>query len=1450
MKKKRSIVALSLAAFFLLASVTVSLAWFARLHSADINKSGGSLVTNYFHQGDGTAEHPYEITRPVHFYNLVMLYQANPSFKEGSDFITASAHFRIGTKDLDLDGVDELDEFSVFEYDDLGETDDKTASKTLNLASYGDGLFPIGSAEKPFQATLDGNNITLKNLKIIGSATLNGTECKTPDIGLFGYVSNGSSETDQPATIKNIYVEDMTIDLTNVDITGEHSTSTTSKTHNTHTDNKAYVGYIAGHIITGAQVNDVYVNNCTIIGGNEATTGFGFFGHVEDENGVSVTTLGAEIATQRTKGDEAGFGGSVDMKQMQERLQQVFSSGTTPSTYYSVENIVINENDGTRTVTESSPKNITYNNTSYKYKYYSTPYSGSYYFWQRDDMRNYQFMCLYGETSLNKKTTNTYTITAEDLTAFYISDGSRYLAAAAGNVTATEDRNAASKWSFDESGHLFTYADNEIYYLNRSEITDITVTQTAETVWQRDTQNSTLYTVIDGTNYYLDYLGKWTLSSLVSYSYISDNAGHYLSATNNAAITTASLASESVKWQVDINGSEYTVRTEINGKFYYLVFDGTLKLSETSDTWTMQDGYLTKTLGSGSTSITYKFIYDNGFKAVAPGKLITDGAGNYLSCNTTQIVNTDNGTTASVVWQTVTDGSGTQFYTYLGNNTPYYLSFDASNGLTVSQVPFSWEKSGNSYYCINSGKTYYIRYNNEWEAVQLEYTLIRSGTHYLKATGENTFTDTTAEADATRFYFSDNENHSGTVYYYANDTKYYLGVSNSGTFANTATSWSVTGSGYLRAGTTDYYLVYDTGESKWKILDNSLKYTISYNGNYLNINSSGNSYENGTDADTATRWKFSNTSTTPPSGTISTVTADGTTKYLTATRWSSLSISNSSANWSVQSNRLLCNNRYLTYSTGWFSSGQWTTTNRSNNAVALTYTAIQDTPSAVTLDYHTDQTPEITVVDITVPAANITISDPVTADYSLTFEETTQKKIAKETQTNIPGGYATYFPLRIAGSEENGWYDASDPFKVSQKNTGYIISGARIQDSTTADSGQKAAGDIRISYFPISSINSSYSSLNNQFSTIYTVDDSGDHSYTANSSVFQEASAQLLETLNGSSSVYGLHFMDAEISKDYLVTAEKAVILGKEYNNYELPMDSIDFNVVERGAISFFAGSYFTSNDTFFSLHQVFRDKNNKITAIREIAEIYEDSTYHNLKPYIYRFSDGTYSNADGNYTGATSLASGYESVFKTEWITNPGISEDNKIYFFEIPCNKGEYCLGSVSGKTGAYLIYLDIATNGGDTISKIISSEGNDVTNAFRAEYRTTPDKLGENNYSVLLFSTTAPQGTNADSFSVNVSFEKPSDTDPNYQDYRNGIYTITVNNKSGEDIRLDVYLCDDDRDSTNDFLYAYKVVYNNTTQTGATVKTVLDTDYWQAMASFSIPSSGDATELAYTE
>jgi hypothetical protein len=33
--------------------------------------------------------------------------------------------------------------------------------------------------------------------------------------------------------------------------------------------------------------------------------------------------------------------------------------------------------------------------------------------------------------------------------------------------------------------------------------------------------------------------------------------------------------------------------------------------------------------------------------------------------------------------------------------------------------------------------------------------------------------------------------------------------------------------------------------------------------------------------------------------------------------------------------------------------------------------------------------------------------------------------------------------------------------------------------------------------------------------------------------------------------------------------------------------------------------------------------------------------------------------------------------------------------YYFEIPVNDGEYALGSVGGKKGAYLVYLDLAAN-----------------------------------------------------------------------------------------------------------------------------------------------------------
>lgn len=1456
MKKHTLIIIISLVVMLFAASATATFAWFTKGKSLDIDSSGG-ILRQYFHKGSGTENDPYEITRPVHYYNLVMLYQVNPEFKEGSKFINEATCFRLGSKDLDLDGTDDGEGYRVFNYNDDGTSDNQAATDgCLNLTSYcngvfGNGLFPIGSAQKPFQASFDGSKLTLKNLTVVGSVTLGDVTYKTPDIGLFGYVA-------KEAKIENLYAKDFSIDLRGVDGTHDYQQveEGLNTTHTGH-EGKAYVGYIAGHIITNAQINNVYINDCLIAGGNAAECKFGFFGRVEDENGNEVTTLGTEIATQRKAGDAAGFGGSLDMKKIHKRLQQIWSESDAkvPSSYDKFEYVIVDQDGVTVKITSDTSGNITYTtyqNEKYEYKRFfsESGFSGEYYFYQRDDMlyQGYQFMCLYGVDPKNPKTVFTYTLSAESQPAWYISSGENYLDISAnGDISASSDKDNSAKWVFDQEGHIFAYYDKtskyDNYYLNASGLSKVTCSSSPQTVWQKDNATGELFTTIDGYNYHLYYDGEWRISSIKLYYYITDGAGNYLSATegNTPAIKNETSYENSVRWQAEIENGAYTFHTVINDKVYYITCNGQLTLGTDKFSWTKKGDYFSATVED----VVYKLIYEGGWKVATEGKLITDSNGNYLSATAAGTVQ-NSSASESVIWQITESEGNVTIFTVLNGNK-YYLSLDSLNKLTISQTPYNLKKEGNTYYAVSGNTNYYIQYaEGNWRALPVGYQIIKSGNNYLKANGENSFTNVTDESQATRFYFS-NEN-QGTAFYYHNGNRYEFGQNN-GSFSNSDTFWVKDGN-KLKANGTDYYLTYDNG---WKILDCGLYYTISYGSNYLNIDGD-NGVTNGNSAN-ATLWKFSNSGTNNPSGTIR---AKGTDKYLYIDKsgflwWVEYTLTVSSTSpsqsWKNSGGKLLNNsrNRYVTYSSG------WTTTDSQSDATPLTFTKVQNTASVIDVIKITPATPELTVENAIVPAANVQISpQPYEVNYPLTHEETTEKVVFKTTKVNQPGGYHTYFPLKIAEKTTvdkngnvidsydkiNGWYDENEPYKASLQNTGYIVSGARIT-GTNAVTAQKRAGDIRISYFPIRSINGSYE--NNAFTTIYTVDATGKRPKTDTSPVYEEAKRQLLETLKNSSSVYGLHFMDAKIGVDHLVTAKKAVLLGKVYDNYQMPLDSINFHLIERGAISFFAGTYFPDNNTFFSLHQVFRNDKNVITAIQEIAEIYAHQS-GTTQPYCYKFTDGTYS------FGATQLPEGYNPtpIFNTEWITNPGITEGSEIYYYEIPVNKGEYCLGSVEGKTGAYLIYLDIAANGGDAISSIISSEGNAVTNAFKAEYRYSPETLGQDNYSVLLFSISAPAGANEDSFSVKVRFIPPGAGTKN--DYSKGMYEITVINKSNVPLQLDVFLCDDDRDPTNDFLYAYKVIYTNETESLQTIKTPQNRDYWKSMASFTIPSQGVATEVDY--
>ncbi|MCR5021860.1 hypothetical protein [Ruminococcus sp.] len=270
----------------------------------------------------------------------------------------------------------------------------------------------------------------------------------------------------------------------------------------------------------------------------------------------------------------------------------------------------------------------------------------------------------------------------------------------------------------------------------------------------------------------------------------------------------------------------------------------------------------------------------------------------------------------------------------------------------------------------------------------------------------------------------------------------------------------------------------------------------------------------------------------------------------------------------------------------------------------------------------------------------------------------------------------TYFPLAMNASGTN----------VLDSNTGYVVSGANYP-------GNDPPSDIRVSRYnrnPYISNSLTNGSLDS--SKIFTIGLNGQQQTlrqygTDRFYKYHTARSQLQETLDaGEGSVYGLHFMDAEISKDHLVTLPTATLNGQTYTNFAVPEDSIDFTLRTQGYINFFAGTYFSGSNvqSFFSLHQIFRNTQNEITGIKEIKEIYKNA---DGTSYTYR------------YDGESAPSSGTK-VFDTAWLTNPSNITANRVYYFEIPVNEGEYALGSVAGKNGAYLLYLDISTHQGDSI------------------------------------------------------------------------------------------------------------------------------------------------------
>lgn len=388
--------------------------------------------------------------------------------------------------------------------------------------------------------------------------------------------------------------------------------------------------------------------------------------------------------------------------------------------------------------------------------------------------------------------------------------------------------------------------------------------------------------------------------------------------------------------------------------------------------------------------------------------------------------------------------------------------------------------------------------------------------------------------------------------------------------------------------------------------------------------------------------------------------------------------------------------------------------------------------------------------DSEIHAASITLSTEGTA-YSKQKSRTST--IDSKVHTN-----PTYLPLSnkktTVGNTTTTTFGVPDEY-----NTGYIVSGAKYRGDPY--------GDIRVSQFGLTGSSGSlsgsgFTQSTGKIGTYYTINDSGTQvqiNKNSASDTFKSSSSYLEDkVLKGQSYVYGLHFMDAEISHGSVsdasqqiykthnvgqsVQVPKAVINKETHYDYELPTDCIDFNLKEKGYINFIAGTYYqantndntTRNNSFFSLYEIVRNSDQSIKELRKISEVLTDESIPNSYQYKYdkKYTDslgveGQYSvpfkYSNGNkvkldsttdnpkpYTDQSvqaSKQSGYSTEFKTSWIEGRSYSSFvfKAAYYFEIPMNEGEYCLGSVSGYNGAYLMYLDIGANASKTQRTVVS-------------------------------------------------------------------------------------------------------------------------------------------------
>lgn len=315
---------------------------------------------------------------------------------------------------------------------------------------------------------------------------------------------------------------------------------------------------------------------------------------------------------------------------------------------------------------------------------------------------------------------------------------------------------------------------------------------------------------------------------------------------------------------------------------------------------------------------------------------------------------------------------------------------------------------------------------------------------------------------------------------------------------------------------------------------------------------------------------------------------------------------------------------------------------------------------------------------------------------------------------------------------------------------------------------------------------------------------------------YNESRASLDDILSGQSYIHGLHFVGSSVTYNNYVTRSNLKILGSTKNNYKLPKNSIDFNLLEAGKINFFAGSYYSrgtpttssvfdsNSDNFFALYHIVRSNDDLVsTSVKKISVIFENTDTSLGTKYVYQYSDSSYSSG----TRGTRL-------FDLSYLDHCPVN--NALYYFEIPVDAGEYALGaanSSSSSYGGYLMYLDIGTSG-EAQEPTINQE-NEIKDAplfTQIDFQTDSFVIN----SCFNVAYVIPTGSTKETFSITISCGSVEVAGEDQSTTTYTCYEIVITNGSGNDFILNALLMDDDGDNNNAYTYMYAITYNGGTRT----------------------------------